>query len=193
MRLAILTPHGSGRMMYTNRFSLPVFWATILVSKLSICQASERLTVDSLQGVYKESFQNAMMDGTQYTSENRFLLMSVSPVTAYFDLHLEWANGHNCALSGIADVTSPQIMTYSTPSILEKTCTFNINLGTQEFSFSDSNGACRLISCGARGLLDGVEFEYEIVEKIVPSKVKKTSDFMRVMSEYKSEDTAKSE
>lgn len=180
-------------MMYINRFSFPVFLATILVSKLPICQASEPPTVDSLQGVYKESFQNAMMDGTQYTSANRFLLMPVSPVTAYFDLHLEWANGHSCALSGIADTTSPQIMTYSTPSILEKTCTFNINLGTQKFSFSDSNGACRLISCGARGLLDGVEFEYGVVEKIVPSKVKKTPDYIRVMNEYKDEDTEKSE
>lgn len=193
MRLEILTPHGSGRMMYTNRFSLPVFWVAILVSKLSICQASELPTVDSLQGVYKESFKNAMMDGTPYTSENRFLLMPVSPVTTYFDLHLEWANGHSCALSGIADVTSPQVLTYSTPSILEKTCTFNINLGTKKFSFSDSNGACRLISCGARGLLDGVEFEYGKAEKIVSSTVEKTSNVMRVMSEYKSEDSAKSE
>ena len=190
MRLEILTPHGSGLMMYINRISFPVFLAAILVSALSICQASERPTVDSLQGVYKESFQNAMMDGTQYTSENRFLLMPVSPVTAYFDLHLEWANGHSCALSGIADVTSPQILIYSTPSILEKICTFNINLGTKKFSFNDSNGACRLISCGARGLLDGVEFEYGMVEKIEPSKVKKTSDYIRVMNEYKNQGTA---
>lgn len=179
--------------MINNLSAIKLFFAANLVSALPICQASEGPTVESLQGVYKESFQNAMMDGTQYTSENRFLLMPVSPVTAYFDLHLEWANGHSCALSGIADVTSPQILTYSTPSILEKTCTFNINLGTQKFSFSDSNGACRLISCGARGLLDGVEFEYGMVEKIEPSKVKKTSDFMQVMSEYKSEGTAKLE
>lgn len=173
--------------------STVVSFAVLLISAISFCQASDLPTVRSLQGAYKESFQNAMMDGTQYTSENRFLLMPVSPVTAYFDLHLEWANGHSCALSGIADAISPQILTYSTPSILEKTCTFNINLGPKKFSFSDSNGACRLISCGARGLLDGVEFEYGMVEKIVPSKVKKTSDYIRVMNEYKNQDTAKLE
>ena len=177
-------------MIVKNLSSIKVFSAAMLVSAISICQAKDPATIESSQGIYKYSFPNALMDNTQYTSENRFLLMPISPTTAYFDVHLEWANGHSCDLSGIADVMSEQVLSYSTPSIMEKTCTFNIDLGANEFVFGDSNGACRIISCGSRGMLDGVEFEYETVEKITPAIIKETPSFIRAMSEYKTEDTA---
>ena len=180
-------------MMVNNQSTIKVIFAAILVSAVLTCQAKDFPTVDSVQGIYKYSFPNALMDSTQYTSENRFLLMSTSPATAYFDVHLEWANGHSCDLSGIADVLSQQVLSYSTPSILEKTCTFNIDLGSNKLVFGDSNGACRLISCGSRGMLDGVEFEYETVEKITPAIIKETPSFIRAMSEYRTEDTAVSE
>lgn len=119
--------------------------------------------------------------------------MPISPTTAYFDVHLEWANGHSCDLSGIADVMSEQVLTYSIPSILDKICTLNIDLGANKLVLGDNNGACRLISCGSRGLLDGVGFEYDTVEKITPATIKETPNFIRAMSEYKIDDTAASE
>ncbi|GLQ32399.1 hypothetical protein [Litoribrevibacter albus] len=159
--------------------------AAVIINVAAACHAGGGPTLDGLQGIYKYTFPNALMDNTQYTSENRFLLMQISPVTAYFETHLEWANGHSCDLSGIADVQQ-QALTYSTPSIMGKTCSFNINLGKDRLTFSDDNGACRLISCGARGLLDGIEFEYNSRNEISPDAIKKTPEFIRALSEYES-------
>ncbi|SHO57647.1 hypothetical protein [Vibrio quintilis] len=157
----------------------------ITTGNVFICQAQNYQPLDKLQGIYKYSFPNALINNTQYTSENHFMLMRTSPDTAYFETHLEWANGHQCDLSGIAKVKSPRVLTYTTSSIMEKICTFNINLEKDKFIFHDSNGACRLISCGSRGMLDDVEFKYNTQRKISPEIVKKSADFKRAISEYK--------
>jgi hypothetical protein len=193
MRLEAFDTQGSSNMMNKSLSTTKVMLAAILASAVLTCQAKDLPTIGSVQGIYKYSFPNALMDSTQYTSENRLLLMSTSLTTAYFDVHLEWANGHSCDLSGIADVMSEQVLTYSTPSIMEKTCTFNITLDTNKFVLNDENRECRIISCGSRGMLDGVEFEYDTVEKITPATIKETPSFIRAMSEYKTEDTAVSE
>ncbi|GAA3934360.1 hypothetical protein [Litoribacillus peritrichatus] len=170
--------------MVTNLKYIKETVAAVIISVTATCQADGSSTLDGLQGVYKYTFPNALMDNTKYTAENRFLLMPISPIAAYFETHLEWANGHSCDLSGIIDVQPQQVLTYSTPSIMDKTCTFDITLGKDRFTFSDNNGACRLISCGNRGLLDGIEFEYSLREQITQDSIKQTPDYIRAISEY---------
>jgi len=180
-------------MIVKNLSTTKVMLAAILASAVLTCQAKDLPTIDSVQGIYKYSFPNALMDSTQYTSENRFLLMPTSPATAYFDVHLEWANGHSCDLSGIAEVASQSMLTYTTPTFDDGICNFNITLDTNKFVLNDKNRECRRISCGSRGMLDGVEFEYDTVEEITPATIKEMPSFIRAMSEYKTEDTAVSE
>ncbi len=145
------------------------------------CQVLESSSLKNWQGLYKYTFANSFTGESEHTSENRLLLMQVSSTTAYFETHLEWANGHSCDLSGIAFVTSRKILTYSEPSILGKTCTFNINFEENKFVFDDNDGACRLIACGSRGLLDGVEFQYGTRREITPELIKKTPVYIRAI------------
>ncbi len=109
---------------------IKVALAAIIIGVTAFCQAEELPNLNKLQGLYKYSFPNRLMGGTKYTSENRFLLMPLSPDTAYFDLHLDWANGHSCDLFGIAEVKSKRMLIYSEPSIYGKTCIFTIHIDT---------------------------------------------------------------
>ena len=163
------------------RVFLVVFFACMTAS----CQ-KELPSLEELEGLYKYTFPNMLMDGTEYTSANRLVLFQTSPHALYFDTHLDWANGHSCDLSGIAelDQKSQRTLVYSVPSNSGKTCTFTINLKTNKLVFGDSDGVCRLLSCGNRGMLDGVEFQYNTREKIKPADIKKTPGFKRATQEY---------
>jgi len=150
------------------------------------CQAQELATVEQLQGSYKYTVTNSLMTGDKYSAENQLLLMKTSPNTAYFETHLKWANGHSCDFFGIANVASPTQLIYSTSSIMDKTCTFNINIKKDKFIFADSDGACRLISCGTRGGLDGVEFQLNTKQPINPDTIKSTPNYIDAINEFNS-------
>jgi len=156
-----------------------------IVGMTASCQ-KEPPSLEELEGLYKYTFPNMLMDGTEYTSENRLLLYQSSPHSLYFKTHLDWANGHSCDFSGIADIDleSRQMLIYTESPDRVKTCTFTLRLETDKLVFADKEGACRLFSCGNRGRLDGVEFQYNTREKITPASIRKTDDFNRALNEY---------
>ena len=171
--------------MIANLNYLRVFFVVFIVGITASCQ-KEPPSLEELEGLYKYTFPNMLMDGTDYTSENRLLLFQTSPHALYFETHLDWANGHSCDFSGIVelDLESPRTLFYSVPSHEEKTCTFTIRLEADKLIFGDTDAACRLISCGSRGMLDGVEFQYNTRENIKPATVKKSPGFKRATTEY---------
>src|SRR5258708_32021584 len=56
-----------------------------------------------MAGVYKTKFKNALVGGETYVSENVLEIVPVRGRAAYFRIHLEFYNGHECAISGIAE------------------------------------------------------------------------------------------
>lgn len=57
----------------------------------------------TMGGVYKRRFKNGDTSGATYQSEDVFEFVPVSPFAAYMKLHLEFYNGHECSVAGIAE------------------------------------------------------------------------------------------
>jgi hypothetical protein len=60
--------------------------------------------LDELAGVYIKHFLNGDVSGTKFWSDDVFEIVKVSPSATYFPTYLNFYNGHECALSGIAEV-----------------------------------------------------------------------------------------
>src|SRR5262249_10457439 len=71
--------------------------------------------IDQIEGVYKKQFANALVDGTKYTSEDILELVRVSPDTLYFRTHLEFYNGHECELYGLARFSEAGLFVFNDP------------------------------------------------------------------------------
>ncbi len=77
---------------------------------------------------------------------------------AFFRIHLDWANGHSCDISGMATRTENGALLYTEPSLHDTTCTLRIEPNPESLRLLDPAGACQYIACGRRGMLDGVRF-----------------------------------
>jgi hypothetical protein len=105
-----------------------------------------------MAGVYKIRFQNGTVDGEKYTSENILEVVPVGAASAYFRLHLEFFNGHECALSGVADAAGRDLVYHGPPDVDGHPCALTLRHGADGVRlFEAENGACRAQSCGARG------------------------------------------
>jgi hypothetical protein len=116
--------------------------ATAIVAMLP-AQAAD-LVLDKVVGVYKKSFQNGLVTGEKYRSENTLEIIKVSPTTAFFRTQLEFLNGHECSLSGVAVVHDKTLIYRGDNNAGNKQC--------------DQDGICQSMSCGARGGYSGITF-----------------------------------
>ncbi len=114
-----------------------------------------------LQGVYKDQFENGMVDGTAYKSENIFEFVGLKNDTAYIKIHLEFYNGHECGLSGIVRQQADKTFIFQDPDI-ESGCSLQIKFDGTDIHFSDDEqGNCQKF-CGARGGFSGAGFSRKL-------------------------------
>jgi hypothetical protein len=105
-----------------------------------------------LAGVYKHRFANSDVQGEHYTSEDILEIVPVSADAAYFRLHLEFFNGHECGLDGVARQAGESLV-YDGPADIDgRPCRLTLARRADGIHiFEDENGACRSQSCGMRG------------------------------------------
>jgi hypothetical protein len=153
---------------------------------ITLCsKAGEDNNLKKLEGIYTYSFHNGLMNGKKYISRNKLQLLQVAASAAYFNVHLEWANGHVCNVSGVAQVEANEAeLVYRKPSIDGKVCKLTIESKQGGIEIGDEAGACRLVSCGTRGRLDGVQFSFKSRAKIRRDSVRQSPDFVRAWEEY---------
>lgn len=109
-------------------------------------------------GVYKIQFDNALVSGERYRSENILEIAEVSSGAAYVRLELEFYNGHQCAIWGIADRVG-QTLVYRTASIVsEEPCVLTLRRAGRKVVLSDKDDICQRGTCGARGTYEGISF-----------------------------------
>lgn len=109
-------------------------------------------------GVYKTRFDNALTSGERYRSENILEIVGYSPTASYVRLHLEFANGHQCALSGVAEAVGPALVYRTVVERGDRPCVLTLRAQGGKLMLDDADGVCREQSCGARGLYTGVSF-----------------------------------
>lgn len=115
--------------------------------------------VQTLAGVYRESFQNQLVSGERYQAENVLIIVPTGPRAAYVDATLEFYNGHQCAISGIAHVEGSELV-YREPEskkIGDDRCVLHVGRKGRKVVISDEEGTCRAY-CGARGSLSDDDF-----------------------------------
>jgi hypothetical protein len=161
------------------------FLPCLLLCLTGILTGQLKSALDSWEGTYRYKFANGLMNGKKYQSENRLDLLKLSAKTAYFNTHLEWANGHTCDLFGVADLDPAGALVYRTASIEGQTCIFKIKASPSGIVFDDEQGACRLVSCGNRGGYEGVEFKFKNRGKLNAEEIRKSDDFTAAIEEYK--------
>jgi hypothetical protein len=121
--------------------------------------ADTALSIDGLAGVYKDRFQNGLVDGTNYTSEDVLEIVKVSPNEAYIRAELAFFNGHSCSISGIARRDGEKLVYRPRESHSDGPCALTLRRQGDKLVFGDTNGQCKAGYCGARGGFDDVGFK----------------------------------
>ena len=105
-----------------------------------------------MAGVYKTRFKNALVGGETYVSEDILEIVPYRSKAAYFRLHLDFYNGHECSISGIAEATADTLIYRGPDDVDGHPCMLSLRRARDGVHISEGeNGACRNQTCGARG------------------------------------------
>ena len=154
----------------------------VLVVALAAVAAAPASPVTALAGRYSKHFQNGMVDGSKYWSDDVVEIVPVDATHAYFRADLQFFNGHQCNISGIAKAgTGRLVYTETKPSYDGgPTCKMTISIQGKSLLLDDGEGTCQAY-CGARGSLSGFDF--------IPAASKRPITYMdrlKGSTEYKS-------
>jgi hypothetical protein len=79
--------------------------------------------------------------------------------TAELAVSLIFTNGHTCTILGSAARIAPGMFEHDGESgIYGEPCRLQVHVDDDELRLVDDSGACRQLSCGVRGHLDGITF-----------------------------------
>lgn len=118
--------------------------------------------IAAVAGIYRHSFANGDVQGDKFTSVDTLKIRRASADSIYYDVYLEFFNGHQCNRTGVAKyringsfVDQTQVELPSGPS---KLCAFEIIPNAGGVQLRDATGMCKMESCGERGGFNGQGF-----------------------------------
>jgi hypothetical protein len=135
---------------------LPVI--ALVAAAATAAWAASGSLVDDLAGVYKDHFANGDVDGDKYKSEDVLEIVKTGPDQAYIRAHLEFYNGHSCAIYGIARLESGALV-YRPKDDPASGCVLTLKKAGGRVVFGDAGSACKNLYCGMRGAFDGAGFD----------------------------------
>jgi len=110
-----------------------------------------------LEGVFRKRMPNGDSAGAKYTTTDVLKLVRLDKGTAYFDIALNFFNGHMCELSGIARAEGGALVYRGATGVGDEICELAIKPARGRIGFADKGERCRS-TCGARGGYDGAWF-----------------------------------
>jgi len=125
---------------------------------LAAALAAAPIAIDDVTGVYKSRFNNGLVDGTTYKSEDVLEIVKVSPRQAYVRAHLEFYNGHVCDISGVAQLENGALVYRPHENLGKDKCELTLQRKGDKIVFGDKNFACKDMYCGARGSFNDESF-----------------------------------
>lgn len=130
------------------RFTLP------LLCFATGAAAAVPMTAQSLAGRYTHSFRNGNVEGESYTSTDEVTVVPVGASRAVVELHLNFFNGHECGIAGLATLEGDALV-YRDPEMTGYgdggPCAIRIRRSGARLYWDDA-GTCSGY-CGARGSL----------------------------------------
>lgn len=133
----------------------------LLIAVFAAIAAAPASPVTTLAGRYSKHFQNGFVDGSKYWSDDVVEIVPVDATHAYFRAELQFYNGHECSLSGVARAVGNKLV-YREKEVtafggIDKPCTLSISASGKDLLLDDAGGTCKA-NCGARGTFSDFRF-----------------------------------
>lgn len=131
----------------------------IILLGLAAVAAAPASPVTSLAGRYSKHFQNGMVDGSKFWSDDVVEIVPVDATHAYFRAELAFYNGHSCSIAGIAKTAGNKLIYSEKQPSYDggPSCRLTITTKGKNLLLDDGEGSCQAY-CGARGSLSGFDF-----------------------------------
>lgn len=138
-------------------------------------------------GRYSRHFQNGLVDGSTYWSDDVLEIVKLDPRRAYVRTRLNFYNGHECSIFGIAHAERDALVYRERePNGEGGHCVLRIS-ATRGGVRLDDGGSCH-DHCGARGGLNGVDFDRKSRRPITyMDPLKRSSEYRAALAEEKGE------
>ncbi|HEX5183029.1 MAG TPA: hypothetical protein VFW19_07740 [Allosphingosinicella sp.] len=141
----------------------------------------------AIAGRYGRHFLNGLVDGSRYWSDDVLEIVRLDPRRAYFRAELQFYNGHQCSISGIAH-SEPGDLVY-------REAETNTDGGHCMLHIRPTPAGVRLVDdhscqdhCGARGTLNGVDFDRGSRRPITyMDRLKRSSEYKDALAEERGE------
>jgi len=114
-----------------------------------------------LSGRYTYNFRNGDISGDRFTSTDSVIIVPIDRGRAYFDMQLNFFNGHECSIGGMATLEGGRLV-YRDPQMRGfdgAPCTLAIWRDGARLRWTDGEGSCKGY-CGARGGLSDGEMRW---------------------------------
>jgi hypothetical protein len=142
------------------------------------------VNVDAIAGVYKHQFKNGLVSGEKYESEDILEIVKVSPTSVYVRANLEFFNGHQCAINGVAKADGDALVYRGETNAQGKQCLLSVKVSGGKIVLDDKDGACATMTCGARGMYNGKSFALSKKRAIrYMDKLKKSDEYLDSIDE----------
>ena len=130
----------------------------IILLGLTAIAAAPSSPIASLVGRYSKHFQNGLVDGSKFWSDDVVEIVPVDATHAYFRADLAFYNGHSCSIAGIAKTVGNKLVYREKRPMYDggPTCRLTITTKGKSLLLDDGDGACQTY-CGARGTLSGFD------------------------------------
>ena len=132
--------------------------AIILLGLMAIA-AAPASPVTSLAGRYSKHFQNGMVDGSKFWSDDVVEIVPIDATHAYFRADLAFYNGHSCGITGVAKAVGSKLVYSEKQPMYDggPTCRLTISAKGKALLLDDGDSSCQGY-CGARGSLSNYDF-----------------------------------
>ena len=141
--------------------------------------------VTTLAGRYARHFQNGLMDGSRYWSDDVVEIVPVDRHHAYIRVETNFFNGHSCSLAGIA-AAERDMLVYREPDRFGDgtRCVLTLRHSGDRLRFDDGPNSCAR-HCGMRGSLHGGELPWKSKRTITyMARLKASADYRDAITEW---------
>lgn len=153
---------------------------------------SSAALIEDIHGVYKFSFKNSLVTGENYQSEDIVEIVPFDGAHIYIRAHLEFVNGHQCSIWGIAGYEDgifvyrdPEESIYGGPSCSLKISTNENSLMLSDIDNNTGLSTCSM-NCGARGSFSDYSIAKSSKRKIrYIERLKASSQYLESVDAFK--------
>lgn len=143
--------------------------------------------VHELAGRYSHHFRNGLVTGETFYSDDVAEIVPVDARHAYVRFALNFYNGHECSLSGVAEAKGRELVYHDLGNVSGdgSICRLHITRGPKGLTWNDEDGTCKSY-CGARGSFLGDSLPWASKRPIsYLGRLKGSTDYRQAITEWR--------